>query len=232
MARLDSDLLAKMVAKTKRDKQYLREQISRRASRHLISSPAAQIQWARELGIGVAVAMRRAEPSVREELSRAHSAATAIPSGRNGQKPQRSSSKKEPNLGAAIDFILQDADLKGRCRDLLLAKRHYDRVLREATTVLDDRLKTVSGIKNMNPGNLIGKALSPDPNKAVIVVSKEADEQEGFFNICKGVSLTFRNQAHHNLSSAFTQADALKFCGFIDTLLGLIGKGTVHPERI
>jgi hypothetical protein len=93
-------------------------------------------------------------------------------------------------------------------------------------------LKKLSGIKNMNPAALIGKVLSPDPAKAVIVVSAEADEQQGFFYICNGVSITFRNKAHHNLSAAFTQADALKFCGFVDTLLGVIGKGTVHTGRV
>jgi len=114
-------------------------------------------------------------------------------------------------LGAAIDFVLEDLELRGRCRDLLLAKKHYDRVVREATTVLDNRLKSVSGIPHMNPGALVGKALSPDPSKAVIVVSLDKDEQQGFYSICSGVMLAFRNKAHHSLSNAFAQADALNF---------------------
>jgi hypothetical protein len=105
-------------------------------------------------------------------------------------------------------------------------------VVREATTVFDSRLKSVSGISHMNPSALVGKALAPDPTKAVVVVSTEKDEQEGLFYICKGVMQAFRNKAHHTLSNAFTQADALKFCGFIDTLLAVVGKGQVHPERI
>src|SRR6266851_2132482 len=225
--RLDTDLLDKMVKKTCKSKQYLREQVSRRASRHGISSLAAQLLWARELGLGIAYALNRAEPSVRDEIRSAPAGAPAVANqaARRAQSPVRN--KRGPNLGAAIDFLLQDSELHGRCKDLLLARRHYDRVVREATTVLDDRLKKVSGISGMNPAALVGKALAPDPSKAVIVISGERDEQEGFFSVCKGVMQAFRNRAHHTLSSTFTQADALKFCGFIDTILAVIGKGTV-----
>jgi len=50
--RLDPGILKKLAKKTRKDEQYLREQISRRAARMGIASPAAQILWARELGIG------------------------------------------------------------------------------------------------------------------------------------------------------------------------------------
>jgi hypothetical protein len=84
----------------------------------------------------------------------------------------------------------------------------------------------------MNPAALVGKSLSPDPSKAVIVVSLDKNEQQSFYSICSGVMLAFRNKAHHSLSNAFTQTHALKFCGFIDTMLGVIKKGAIHPERI
>ncbi len=143
----------------------------------------------------------------------------------------RSQSRK-PNVGAAIALLLSDSELRDRCKDLLLARKHYDRVVREGTTILDDRLKKVTGIFNLNPSDLVGKALAPDPARAVIVVSRKKDEQEGFFYICKGVMQTFRNPAHHALTNAFTQAEALKFCGFIDTILAVVDKSEIHPERI
>ena len=105
-------------------------------------------------------------------------------------------------------------------------------MFREATTVFDDRLKKLSGIQKMKPQDLIGKALSPDPQKAVLEISAEREGQEGFYSICKGVMLVFRNTTHHALSDKMTREDALKFCGFVDALLALLGQATVHPERV
>ena len=93
-------------------------------------------------------------------------------------------------------------------------------------------MKVISKVTQMNPTALVGRALNPDPMRAVIVVSTDKNEQQGFFNICCGVMLAFRNKAHHSLSNTFTQADALKFCGFVDALLAVIGKGSVHADRV
>ncbi len=231
MKKLDVGLLAKMTAKTGKTKKYLREQISRRASKSAISSLAAQLLWARDLGIGIAVALSHADTEIRNEVRDHRTLPVAQPRRALGNSTEKPRSKK-PNASAAIGFLLEDPELRDRCRDLLLAKKHYDRVVREATTVLDARLKKLTGISNMNPAALVGKVLSPDPDKAVIVVSSEKDEQQGFFSICHGVMLAFRNKAHHNLSNTFTQADALKFCAFIDALLAVIGSGVVHLERV
>lgn len=231
--KLDLQLLGKMATRSGKTRQYIREQISRRAGRQAVSSLAAQLSWAQAMGIGITTALNRASSDVRDEVRQGGTAPARPLHLKSDRGAHRDRQKRAVILGAAeINFVLADAELKDRCRDLLLAKKHYDRVLREATTVLDDRLKKVSGIHKMNPSPLVGKALNPDPAKAVVVVSADKDQQEGFFFICKGVMQAFRNNAHHTLSSAFTQADALKFCGFIDTILAVLTKAQVHPERI
>jgi hypothetical protein len=236
--KLDPGLLRKIVNASGKPQKYIREQISRRARGLGVSSLAAQLLWARSLNIGIAHALNRADQNVKDEVRdtvRSSSSTPKVPvsntpSKRNaGSSPQR----KEQSLNAkTVNFLLQDVELRARCRDLILARSHHDRVLREATTVLEDRVKKMSGVTNLTSVPLIGKALNPEPTRAVIVVSDEKEEQSGIFYICNGVMQAFRNKTHHNLSDAFTQADALKFCGFVDTILSVVGKGQVHSERI
>jgi Protein of unknown function (Hypoth_ymh) len=231
---LDADLLDKLVVKTGNSKQYLREQISRKAGKLSVSSLAAQFIWAKKEGIGITHAMNRARPEVRAEVrstqepTPVRGASRAAPAFGRNSHPK----KKEPITRATIDTLLQDQQLRDRCRDLLRAKKHFDRVFREATTVLDDRLKTKAGVSNLNPSDLVSKVLNPDPSKAIIEVSADKREQEGFHAICKGVMLVFRNKAHHSLSDKFTREDALKFCGFVDAILGIVEQANLHPERV
>ena len=127
----------------------------------------------------------------------------------------------------AIGHLLSDTELKKRCGDLLKGRGPYDRAVRESTTVLDHRLKKLGEIKgHMNPGDVVGKVLNPDPLKAILKVSDERSEQEGMFSICKGLTLAFRGPTHHTLSDDFTRADALKFCGFVDALLVVLDKAS------
>ena len=228
--RLNPALLKKMAKKSGKSEQYLREQISRRAGKHGVSSTAAQLVWAKELRIGIGHAFNKVPAEVRQEVRSVGAGQSAAPPrGSNGKRPVTQRRKTEPITTATIDTLLQDGQLRGRCRDLLRAKKHFDRVFREATTVLDDRLKKKTGISNMNPENLVGKALNPDPSKAILEVSSDRAEQEGFYSICKGIMLAFRNKAHHSLSDKFTREDALKFCSFVDSILGVIEQAKIHP---
>ena len=231
---LDEPLLDKIVAKKSKPKKYIREQISKRAGRSGASSSAVQIVMAMDLGIGVANRLKKVSPETRQEVQSllASNGASKRPAPPQSSKSPARKKQSEPITSAAVRKLLRDEQLNGRCRDLLMAASHYDRVIREATTVLDDRLKKRTGIKNLNPEALIGKVLNPNPEKAVIEISSEKSEQEGVHSICRGIMLAFRNPAHHSLSDRFTREDALKFCGFVDTMLGLIDAGTVHPKRI
>ncbi len=230
--RLDASLLDKMAVRYGKPKKYMREQVSKRAARSGISSSAAQLVWAKELGIGVANRLAKVSAEIRQEVRSVAEGGGITGTAVNQPHKARSAQKAEPITSATIRTLLLDDQLYARCKDLLQAPRHYDRVIREATTVLDDRLKKITGIKNMNPENLVGKVLNPDPSRAVIEISADRSEQDAVYSICKGIMLGFRNPAHHSLSDKFTREDALKFCGFVDTALGLIQKGTVHPDRI
>jgi len=228
----DSEFLKKLGKQTNKSPKSLRELASRKAGDLGISSPAALLLWAKEKGVSVTRALKKLPAEVRQDFQKVQGAGVVAVSTRAKSPLQgRLGTKRSRSIDAAtVNFLLQDDQLRDRCKDLLLAKKHFDRVLREATTVLDDRLKKKSEISSMNPVNLVNKVLNPQ--KPVIQVSAEKEEQEGFHSICKGVMLAFRNRAHHSLSEKFTQQDALKFCGLIDTLLGTIERADVYLDRV
>lgn len=231
-SRLNQNLLQKISDKTGKSVQYVREQISKRAARLSITSEAAQVLWAKELGTGTAAALRRLQPHMQEQVRNAlPSVFVELPSP-SAQRPVKKGTRRSVRdpVGLAVDYLLQDNELKSRCEDLLRKKRHLDRVLREATTVLENRVKQRAGIRErLNPEPLVNRALNPDPTKAVLVVSNEPSEQAGFHSICRGIVLAFRHKAHHELDDKVTQNDALKFCGFVDVLLGMLATARKGP---
>src|SRR5271165_472875 len=142
--RLDPRLLAKVAKKTGKPAQYLRERISRKAGKQGISSEAVLVLWCRKMGIGATAFLNKQPAIVRDEVrgasvgnvdDRPHAQSAG------GTPSQNRRAAGKPAVGPIVDMVLQDKQLRDRCRDLLTAKKNFDRVFREATTVFDDRLK-------------------------------------------------------------------------------------------
>ena len=225
--RLDPVLLQKVVKKTQKPEKYIREQISKRANRLAISSEAALVLWAKQLNVGTGTSQRKLSPTIQTEI-RETLPAVFLPSARTSAKPINNTSKpsRPPMLALAIEYLIRDDELRNRCKSLLRASRYFDRVLREATTVLEDRIKRLSGVKGQRGAGLVSTVISPKPDRAILRVSTEAYEQQGFHDICRGIMLAFRDTTHHDLSDTIRKEDALKFCGFIDIILGILGSAT------
>lgn len=224
--RLDRTLLEKVAAKIRKSVQYVREQVSKRAARKGIVSEAELINWARELRISTGRALKALPPDVQTQ-ARTHPGATRkkIVPASDGE----SKSSAPDLILAAIAVLLSDDVLRGRCADLLRRPRNFDRAVAQATTVLEVRVRTRSGIhERLTAVPLIARALNPDPEKAVLVVSENREEQEGFFNLCKGVMLWFRNRTHHHLDAKLTREDALRICAFVDILLPIVDCASVR----
>jgi hypothetical protein len=235
--KLDPKLVEKLAAKLGRKKPHIQSTVSKLAAKHAISAEAALVLLAKQAGIGTAHYLKRLPINAQQEVR------TTLPVLGDRAKPEpmasadssRSGSQARSNgktsLSQAIALLLQDTDLKGRVADLLRAGGKYDRVFREATTVLEHIIKSRSGARGTIQA-VLPKALNPDPTKAILVVSDEPSEQQGFFNVCQGIFLAFRNATHHALSDQFTREDALKFCAFIDLQLAAIKRAKAYPERL
>ena len=230
--RLDQKLLEKLANKIGKSVTYTREQNSKRATRAGVSSEAYFLHWLKEEKIGFQKYKRSLPMDVQNE------ARSLSISPRTSSIVQTNTAGRTETLTASSRYIdllevIQDAELRDRCADLIKRPRNHDRVFREATTILEHRIRTLSGItQRMNPQALIGKAVAPDPTRAILVVSSEASEQEGFYKVCAGIEAAFRNRTHHELSDKLTRYDAIKFCGFIDSLLLVLASAEVHQERI
>lgn len=130
-------------------------------------------------------------------------------------------------IGSLINAI-ENQELKNRCLDLLTAKGSFDRVINQATQVLEDAIRQKSGITDKHGADLINTVFKENPSESILVIDGESEEHQGFGHICRGIMLGFRNLTHHKLIDKFSREDALKFCGFIDVLLKYINSAKLN----
>jgi hypothetical protein len=123
---------------------------------------------------------------------------------------------------------IHDRELQERCGDLILGDGPFDRVINQATLVLEDRLRNRAGLDRTHYGpGLVSTAVKSDPAEALIVFSTVKSEQEGYANILRGLMQALRNETHHTVADNFSREDALSICGFIDRILRLIDQSVV-----
>jgi hypothetical protein len=130
-------------------------------------------------------------------------------------------------IGSLFNSI-QDETLKARCADLLSAPGNFDRVVNQATLVLEDRIRSKAKKGTGSHGvDLVNEVLKTKISDTVLRVSDDPGEHEGFCHICRGVVGAFRNPTHHRLIESMTREEALKVCAFIDNLLRVIDQATL-----
>lgn len=230
---LDAKLLDKIAEKLgKKKRENVNVMVSQMAHKFGISSEAALVILAKRLNIGTANYQKKLEPNKQAEI---RDLLPIIFTERIKTKiSQKSSSYKtkvklsrRTKLKAAIDYLIEDQELKDRCQDLLLASSKFDRPINQATLVLEDRIrKKAQPIQPLVGVNLVNYAFKGDLTKTILEVSNNPDEQDGFANITRGVMLAFRNPTHHHIVNTFTREEALKVCGFIDVLLKVVDNAT------
>jgi hypothetical protein len=224
ITRLDPVLLQKLAKKTQKKEQYLREQIAKRANKLGISSEAELVLWAKRMNIGTGAFQRKISPAIQTEIRETLPAMfSSRPRSRANKEPETKRKAQKSTVTMAIEYLINDEELRDRSKDLIRASRNFDRVFREATTVLEDRIKKRSNVRGFRGADLVSKVINGKLDRTILKVSNEAYEQQGVHDICRGLMLAFRDTTHHDLSNKFRREDALKFCGFVDIILGILG---------
>jgi len=135
-------------------------------------------------------------------------------------------------------LVVKDSVLKQRCSDLLEAPGNFDRVIREATTVLEDRIRNkvphnilatlIPIAKEQTGEKLLNKVFSPD--KPVLVVSSEKHERIAFHRMLLGAISYLRNPHHHQLDDTTEWSWAWSTTGLIDRLLADVESCTLSEQ--
>lgn len=124
-------------------------------------------------------------------------------------------------VGALYNAI-EDTELQKRCGDILLeASDAFDRVINQATQILEDRIKKKSNLQDTNLIGLplVSKAIHSKIELTILKFSDNPDIQEQYSALFKGIIGVYRNSTHHGFDYVCTREEALKFCAYIDMLL-------------
>jgi hypothetical protein len=124
-------------------------------------------------------------------------------------------------------LVIKDEQLRSRCSDLLSSPGLYDRVIREATTVLESRIRSKCPAERLaalipNEADRTGENLVNhlfNPEHPVLVISDEKGKRIAFHRMLLGVFSYLRNRYHHNIDSSTEWSWAWSTVGFIDRLL-------------
>ena len=124
---------------------------------------------------------------------------------------------------------IEDKDLHDRCGDILLGETAFDRAINQATQILEDRIKNKANLSNTNLIGipLVSKAIHAKIENTILKFSDNADIQEGYSNLFKGIISIYRNPTHHTIGFKCDREYALKFCAYVDELLKQVDKSEV-----
>jgi len=135
-------------------------------------------------------------------------------------------------------LIIKNDQLRDRCLDLLSASGNYDRVITEATKVLEVRIREkcplglldqIIPIQNDRYGvQLIQKLFKP--STPVLCFSDVQSKRVALFHMLLGVFGYLRNPYHHNIDSNTEWSWAWSVVGLIDSLLADIDSCTVSAH--
>jgi len=227
---LDPKIMSKIAKKIgKKDITAINRMVSRKAAKLGISAEAALIILAKEYDVGTSTYQRSLDAikqgEVRDSLPTIFASDTrTVSNSKRIVKKTALLPSKRALLKSAIEYLIQDDELRDRCEDILLASSKFDRPINQATLVLEDRIRNKAKPTSKLVGEqLVNFAFNEDLSKTVLrVASGDSDDQRGFTQILRGLVPAFRNKTHHHIINTFSREEAMRVCGFIDVLLRIV----------
>lgn len=138
--------------------------------------------------------------------------------------PVHASTRPRPVVTESIE--IRDEELRRRCLDLFAQFREdgehqrLDTVVNEATRILEDRLRGLSGAATECTGvDLARHCFSPQV--ARLIVSDVQAEQEAAHLLFRGVFGFIRNSVHHRLVETLQPQRVLQIVGMVDYLISV-----------
>ncbi|MBM3941868.1 MAG: hypothetical protein FJ316_02880 [SAR202 cluster bacterium] len=141
-------------------------------------------------------------------------------------------------IGTQNDILGKAEELRKRCADLLNAPGNYDRVVREATTILESRIrsrppievlaKAIPNSSERQGENLVNKLTNPD--NPMLSISSDKAVRIAFRNMLVGVVSYLRNPYHHRLDDTTEWSWTWSTVGLIDKLLTDIGNCVLNTN--
>jgi len=130
-------------------------------------------------------------------------------------------------------LVIHDAVLRSRCTEMLAAPGYYDTVIREATTILEARIKDRVPAADLtaaipNPLDRAGEQLVNrlfDPGKPILVFGSRI-EQANLCAMLRGTFAYLRNPSHHTIDDSVEWSWAWSVVGLIDQLLNNVDSCT------
>lgn len=117
------------------------------------------------------------------------------------------------------EWFFMSQPLGERCGPILDGDGPFDVAVNQATQVLEHSLRRRANFAGRETGaNLVSALVNNDPKKALVAISSDASEQEGFANLCRGIMQFYRNPTHHDIRF-ISREEALAVGLLIDQLL-------------
>lgn len=143
--------------------------------------------------------------------------------------------RRKPTRAERTKFrqVVEDSDVRD-ASEKLYDDGHYDNAIQEAFKVVNNYVKTKSGLAGEDGADLMRKAFSPKSPKLAfspLKTTSQTSQQQGYMEIYAGCMTGIRNPSAHEHKYLNDPDVALKLIAWADHLMAMAKKSTKKKHR-